>query len=177
MYNLVGAAIYIAESSPQDQRGFYTSFMQMMGSGGSLLSIIIIIITKYCLNNEKLSSWGWRIPFLFSGLLLIISFCIRLSISETNLFLNSRKNVKINPITMSFKSINFHYMLLALCGCTMGMGVISYTCLTSLTFLQLNAHVPLLTSYYIFSTSLLFSLPFFTLSGYLSDIFGRKPLV
>jgi MFS family permease len=106
-----GAAIYVAEHAPANQRGYYTSFIQTTATLGLLLSLIVIlIVTSYVNNNypdvpvldaagaavmgadgkpsmlKAFNSWGWRIPFLLSIFLLAISLYIRLQMNESPAF-------------------------------------------------------------------------------------------
>ncbi len=106
-----GAAIYVAEHAPPNKRGYYTSFIQTTATLGLLLSLIVILVVQgyvngnypdqpvldaagVALNNpdgtpqmmKAFNAWGWRIPFLGSILLLLISLYIRLQMSESPAF-------------------------------------------------------------------------------------------
>src|SRR3954471_20345306 len=77
-----GAAVYVAEHVPDGRRGYYTSFIQITATAGLFLSLIVILITQTTLGTEAFSSWGWRIPFLASILLVGVSLWIRLKMKE-----------------------------------------------------------------------------------------------
>src|SRR3546814_1997471 len=81
-----GAAIYVAEHSPVEKRGFYTSFIQASVVGGFVLSLIVVLSCKAFLSDELWNAWGWRLPFLLSLLLLAISLWMRLQLSESPVF-------------------------------------------------------------------------------------------
>ncbi|MDE8403879.1 MFS transporter, partial [Klebsiella pneumoniae] len=66
-----GAAIYVAEHSPPERRGFYTSFIQASVAGGFILSLAVVLLTKGAMSPGVWSDWGWRVPFLFSIVLLV----------------------------------------------------------------------------------------------------------
>ncbi|MDE2620463.1 MAG: MFS transporter, partial [Sphingomonadales bacterium] len=68
-----GAAIYVAEHAPFGRRGFYTSFIQASVVGGFVLSLIVVLACKFAMPAETWAAWGWRLPFLLSLLLLVIS--------------------------------------------------------------------------------------------------------
>src|SRR3984885_4689702 len=68
-----GAAIYVAEHAPRDKRGFYTSFIQAGVIGGFLLSLLVVLVSEAFVDKEDWADWGWRLPFLFSLLLLAVS--------------------------------------------------------------------------------------------------------
>src|SRR5215469_12328307 len=76
-----GAATYVAEHAPQGKRGLYTSFIQITATFGLFLSLLVILGTRLGMGTEGFESWGWRIPFLVSLLLLIVSVYIRMQLS------------------------------------------------------------------------------------------------
>src|SRR5258708_9105093 len=81
-----GAAIYVAEHSPDDKRGFYTSFIQTTATLGLLLSLLVILTVRRSLGNAAFDDWGWRLPFLLSSVLVATALYIRLQMLETPLF-------------------------------------------------------------------------------------------
>src|SRR3954451_18460172 len=81
-----GAAIYVAEHAPPNRRGFYTSFIQAGVIGGFLLSVAVVIVSSRFVDQASWEAWGWRIPFLFSVVLLAISLWVRLKLKESPVF-------------------------------------------------------------------------------------------
>lgn len=82
-----GAAVVMAvEHAPPGKRGLYGSFPQIGVPAGLLLSTIAVAIASGAMTNEDFLSWGWRIPFLFSALLIIVGVYIRASVSESPAF-------------------------------------------------------------------------------------------
>src|SRR3954465_13354369 len=75
-----GAAIYVAEHAPRTRRGFYTSFIQAGVIGGFLLSVAVVLASETIVDKAAWADWGWRIPFLFSILLLAVSLWVRLKL-------------------------------------------------------------------------------------------------
>lgn len=125
-----GAATYVAEHAPPGRRGFFTSWIQTTATLGLFLSLGVIVVTKNMLGADAFSSWGWRIPFLISILLVVVSIYIRMKMHESPQFtkLKSEGKVSVNPLKESFRNrANFKMVLLALFGATMGQGVIWYT--------------------------------------------------
>ena len=109
-----GAAIYVAEHAPQNRRGYYTSFIQTTATLGLLLSLIVIMFTQIYVNanypevtladGKKIAafnSWGWRIPFLVSVLLLLISLYIRLQMNESPAFLKIKQEGSMSKAPLS----------------------------------------------------------------------------
>jgi MHS family proline/betaine transporter-like MFS transporter len=99
-----GAATYVAEHSPNNQRGYYTSFIQTTATLGLMLSIGVILIVQASLGATAFDEWGWRIPFLVSIFLVGVSFYIRLKMHESPMFAKVKASGKIakNPLKESF---------------------------------------------------------------------------
>ncbi|HEX4481252.1 MAG TPA: MFS transporter [Rudaea sp.] len=176
-----GAATYVAEHAPPGKRGFYTSFIQITATFGLFLSLVVILLCKNLFGAEKFADWGWRIPFLISFFLLVISVYIRLQLQESPLFQQMKAEGRGSkaPLSESFmKWDNLKIVLLALFGATAGEAVVWYGGqFYSLFFLGSVIKVdPTLVSYLI-AGALLIATPFFVVFGALSDKIGRKPII
>ena len=81
-----GAATYLAEHSPAGRRGFYTSSLQTTATLGLLSSIAVVSASRSAMNDASFQDWGWRVPFLVSLVLLVISVYLRtkLDLIESN---------------------------------------------------------------------------------------------
>lgn len=173
-----GAATYVAEHAPASRRGFYTSFIQTTATLGLFVSLAVILAVRQSIGVEAFTSWGWRIPFLLSALLVGISIYIRLRMEESPLFAKIKAEGKIskNPLKESFtKKENLGMVLLALFGATAGQGVVWYTGqFYALTFIQKTCSIEFVQSYAIIATALLIGTPLFIVFGSWSDSFGRK---
>jgi MFS family permease len=126
-----GAATYIAESCPARHRGFYTSFLQITATLGLLVSLVVILAVKSSMSNDAFSNWGWRIPFLVSAILILLSFYIRRKMHESPVYARAKAkaakngNPNLNPLKEAFtKPRNLYYVTLALFGAVMGMACI-----------------------------------------------------
>ncbi|MFZ6000046.1 MAG: MFS transporter [Bacteroidota bacterium] len=173
-----GAATYVAEHAPSNQRGFYTSFIQTTATLGLFVSLGVILAVRQTTGEEVFASWGWRIPFLLSALLVAISIYIRLKMDESPLFSKIKKEGKIskNPIKESFgKKENLRMVLIALFGAAAGQGVVWYTGqFYALTFLQKTCQLEYVQSINIIATALVVGTPLFVFFGWWSDRVGRK---
>ncbi|NTW51137.1 MAG: MHS family MFS transporter [Chlorobiaceae bacterium] len=173
-----GAATYVAEHSPADKRGFWTSWIQTTATFGLFISLGVILIVRQSLGLEKFNDWGWRVPFLLSVFLVAISVYIRMKMSESPLFAKLKKEGKTsaNPLAESFqKKDNLKMVLIALLGATAGQGVVWYTGqFYALSFLQNACNIEFVQSNIIISVALIVGTPFFILFGSLSDKIGRK---
>src|SRR5258707_10451200 len=81
-----GAAVYVGEHVPDNKRGFYTSFIQITATLGLFLSLVVILVTQNSMSKEDFAAYGWRIPFLISIILVMISLYIRLKMKESPIF-------------------------------------------------------------------------------------------
>ena len=177
-----GAAIYVAEHAPANRRGLYTSFIQSGVGGGFMLSLAVVLACNLFIDKAAFAEWGWRIPFLFSVLLLAISLWVRLKLKESPVFQAMKEAGEIarNPLRESFDSwAKVKLFLVALFGLAAGLTVIFYTAqFQALYFLQNSLHIEDNAARVIVGTSAFFSLAWFILFGWLSDRVGRKkPIV
>lgn len=176
-----GAAVYIAEHAPDGQRGFYTSWIQVSAVGGFLLSLAVVFGCQTMLGAEAFDSWGWRLPFLVSIVLLLISIFIRLKLQESPVFqlMNAEGRVARQPIRETFGSwSNVRLMLTGSLGVVAGLAVIWYTVqFSTFYFLQGPARVDSATARLLIGAASLAGVPLVILSGWLSDRIGRKRLL
>lgn len=179
-----GAATYVAEHAPAGRRGYFTSWIQTTATLGLFVSLGVILITRHALDDDpqasiaKFNDWGWRIPFLLSIVLVIVSIYIRLKMQESPLFsqLKAEGKTATNPLKESFgHKANLKMVLLALFGATMGQGVVWYTGqFYAQSFLENVCKVDFDQSRTILIWAILFGTPFFVFFGHWSDKVGRK---
>lgn len=176
-----GAAIYVAEHSPDGKRGFYTSFIQTTASIGLFASLGVIMVTRNVLGDAAFDDWGWRVPFLLSIVLVLLSYYIRIRMSESPLFAKAKSEGRLskNPLKESFvRPENRRLVILSLFGAIMGQGVIWYTGqFYAMFFLQKVAGIDFTTTNHIIAFALLIGTPFYVFFGSLSDRIGRKPII
>jgi MFS family permease len=175
-----GAATYVAEHAPAGKRGFYTSFIQITATFGLFLSLIVILLCRKALGAD-FDTWGWRIPFLISSLLLAVSVYIRLQLNESPLFQQMKAEGKGSkaPLTDAFGNWNNgKIVLLALFGATAGQAVVWYAGqFYSLFYLTQTLKIEAFTANLLIAAALLIATPFFVVFGALSDRIGRKPII
>ncbi len=176
-----GAAVYVGEHVPDNKRGFYTSFIQITATLGLFVSLVVILITQNSMSKEAFSNYGWRIPFLISIILVLISLYIRLKMKESPIFaqLKSAGMTSTQPLKDAFtKWSNLKIVLISLFGATAGQGVVWYTGqFYALFYMQTVLKVNVQTASEIVAVALLLGMPFFTVVGALSDRIGRKKLM
>jgi MFS family permease len=173
-----GAATYVAEHAPEHRRGFYTSWIQTTATLGLFVSLIVIITTQKLLKPEDFNNWGWRLPFLLSIVLVLVSVIIRMRMKESPLFssLKAEGKTSVNPLKESFgHKLNLKMVLLALFGATMGQGVVWYTGqFYAQTFMLKTCNIESTQANTWIGIALLLATPFFVFFGWLSDKIGRK---
>ena len=176
-----GAATYVAEHAPHGRRGFYTAWIQTTATVGLMLALMVILGTRLYMGEAEFTKWGWRIPYAFSGILLVISIWIRLKLSESPAFAKMKAEGKTSkaPLTESFgRWGNLKVVLLALFGGTAGQAVVWYTGqFYALFFLLSFLKVDPPTANILIALSLIIGTPFFLIFGSLSDKIGRKPII
>src|ERR1700686_161803 len=85
-----GAATYVAEHSPNNQRGYATSWIQTTATIGFFLSLLVIGVCRFSQTPETFKLWGWRVPFLVTIVLLVFSIYIRLKLEESPVFVRMK---------------------------------------------------------------------------------------
>ena len=181
-----GAAVYVAEHVPDNKRGFYTSFIQITATLGLFLSLFVILAVQNTMSADQFAGKteafaGWRIPFLISILLVVVSLYIRLRMKESPIFehVKSSGMTSTSPLVEAFtKWANLKIVLISLFGATAGQGVVWYTGqFYALFYLQSILNVNATSANYIVAIALLLGMPFFVFFGWLSDRIGRKWII
>ena len=173
-----GAAIYVAEHAPPEKRGFYTSFIQASVVGGFVLSIIVVLTCRALISPEDFATWGWRVPFLLSIVLLAISLWMRLKLSESPVFqaMKAAGETAKNPFVESFTYPgNKRRIFVALFGITGVLTTIWYTAFFSgLSFLRGPMRVDEGVVEWMLLVAGLIAMSFYIVVGRWSDRIGRK---
>ncbi len=175
-----GAATYVAEHAPHHKRGAFTSWIQTTATLGLFLSLIVIILSRK-FTGANFDVWGWRIPFVISIVLLVVSMWIRLSLSESPAFVKMKAEGKRSkaPISESFGQWrNLRVVLIALFGLVVGEAVVWYGGqFYAMLFLIQTVKLDPQDTQLLIAGSLLLGTPFFLIFGGLSDRIGRKPVI
>src|SRR5438067_3847492 len=174
-----GAITYVAEHVSDERRGYYTGWLQTSPTLRIVVALAIVVATKAYFGNDVFDAWGWRVPFLFSFLLVAIAIYIRLQLQETPVFMEikAKGQTTKNPWREAFLSSNIKYILIASV-VVLGQGCVWYSGqFWALFYLQKVKNVDVFTSSYIIAAALLIATPTLVFWGWLSDKIGRKPII
>jgi MFS family permease len=174
-----GAITYVAEHVSDEKRGYYTGWLQTSPTLGIVLSLIVIIAVRTYFGETEFSAWAWRIPFLFSFLLVLIAYYIRVHFQESPIFeeIKAKQGTTKNPWKEAFLSSNIKLVLIASI-VVLGQGVVWYSGqFWALYFLQQVSKLDALSTSWIVGIGLVIGTPSLIFFGWLSDHIGRKPVI
>jgi MFS family permease len=175
-----GAITYVAEHVSDERRGYYTGWLQTSPTLGIVLSLIVIIATRSYFGETAFNAWAWRIPFLFSFLLVLVTLYMRSNFEESPVYaeIKAKGLTSRNPWRDAFLNpVNLKYVVIATI-VVLGEGVVWYSSqFWALFYLQTVSKVDTLTSSFIVGIALVIATPSLVLFGWLSDIIGRKPVI
>ncbi|MEP7053915.1 MAG: MFS transporter [Actinomycetota bacterium] len=176
-----GAAVYVAEHVPDKKRGYYTSFIQVTATLGLFISLMVVLALQTWMGDADFKRWGWRLPFLFSIVLVGMSLVVRLRMKESPIYAHMKSQGKTSaaPLKDAFThKENLKRMAISLFGATAGQGVVWYTGqFYALFYMQTILKIETKKAAIIVAVALVLGMPFFVLFGALSDRIGRKRLM
>ena len=176
-----GSAVYLTEHAGDSHRGFKTSFLQLMGPLGILVSTLQIALLEKYLSPDEFLTWGWRVPFWISILLLMIAFKARMALEETPVYLQLSKTESKSktPLRDNLRDRETRKRMFLLFFCISAGGAILFFCVQVYTSIFLKTTVKLSSELVdqlsIYATLALLPLTIF--AGWLSDKIGRKPVI
>jgi MFS family permease len=176
-----GAAIYVAEHAPNDRRGATTGWIQITASLGLIAGLLVILGTRTAVGDAAFLEWGWRVPFLVSVVLLIISVWLRFKLSESPAFqkLKEEGDISPTPLREAFgRWDNLKRVLIAFFGIMLAQGAVWYLSFFYVqVFLTKSLGVPESTKDALILGITIVSAPLYVFFGWLSDRVGRKPVM
>jgi MFS family permease len=175
-----GAAVYVAEHADARRRGELTGWIQSTAAIGLILALGIVLATRFIVGETAFQAWGWRIPFLMSSLLLVISLWIRLRLSESPAFQKMKDEMQVAaaPIAEAFRGHNLRRLLLALFSIVIAQGAVWYTAhFYAQFFLERVLKVDSRLVNQLVMAAVVVSAGGYVFFGWLSDRWGRKPVM
>jgi len=176
-----GAIVYLTEHAPIKSRGASTSVLQLMGPLGVMASTFQIVLLQHWLSDAEFHQWGWRVPFLLSAVLLLISLKSRVALHESPVFksLSDRQLVAKTPLRdcLADPLTRRHMALLFFCISSGGSLLFFSSQVYAPVFLRtvIKMDGALVGELTLVATLFLFPLTIFT--GWLSDRIGRRPVL
>jgi MFS family permease len=176
-----GAAIYVAEHAANDKRGATTGWIQITASLGLIAGLLVILGARTAAGEQGFLDWGWRVPFLISIILLIISVWLRFKLSESPAFAKLKKEGEVckAPLREAFgRWDNLKKVLIAFFGIMCAQGAVWYLSFFYVqVFLTRSLGVPEPTKDALLLAMTVVSAPLYVFFGWLSDRVGRKPVM
>ncbi|MEV7194636.1 MFS transporter [Streptomyces sp. NPDC093510] len=179
-----GAVLLVSEHGGDKNRGFWASWPQAGAPGGNLLATGVLALLAAVQSEETFLAWGWRVPFLLSGVLVMIGLWIRISVTESPVFLEARKKAEAAaaegaeekpPVVEVFRKSRRE--VLTAIGTRFGENV-SYYILTAFVLVYVTVHLDLPKSDALNAVLIGSAFHFVTIPlwGALSDRVGRRPV-
>ena len=171
-----GATLMAVEHASEHRKGLYGAFPQMGAPAGTACATLAFWAVSLLPDDEFLS-WGWRLPFLASAVLIVIGLVIRLSVSESPEFaaVRRREQVVRMPITEAFRRHWRQIVLVA--GGYLSQGVFAYICVAYLvSYATTVAQIPRTQALFGVAVAAVIAVATYPLFGALSDRIGRKPV-
>jgi MFS family permease len=175
-----GAILLVAEHSPDRQRGFWASWPQAGVPVGNLLATIVLLALTGTLSDEAFLSWGWRVAFWLSAVVVLVGYYIRTKVTDAPIFVAAQEEAeRIKATSFSVVEVLKRYPrgVFTAMGLRFGENIMYYLVVTfSITYLkvQVGADTSSILWYLLVAHAVHFAVV--PLVGHLADRFGRKPV-
>ncbi len=173
-----GCMTFIVEHSPDNQRGLVGSSSMFSLGAGVFLGIVVSLGFSTYLPEDEFISWGWRLPFIISLAIGMVAFYIKNNINESPVYLKAKEHGSISkaPISQLFKEHLKDLLIAVAIYMTVTVPFYTFTAFFS-TYLQHHASMKLHDTLFINGIAMLFFMASIPFSAYLSDKYGRKPVL
>ncbi|AUN41854.1 MFS transporter [Tsukamurella tyrosinosolvens] len=175
-----GAVLLVAEQCPDRSRGFWASWPQAGVPGGNLAATVVLLILTNTLSDEAFLSWGWRIAFFLSAVIVLVGYYIRTQVDESPLFIEAQQEIeRERAVSYGVVEVLKRYPrgVFSAMGLRFGENIMYYLVVTfSITYLKTVVKMDtssILTWLLIAHIVHLIVMP---LAGGLTDIVGRRPV-
>ncbi|WBP93916.1 MFS transporter [Mycolicibacterium neoaurum] len=175
-----GAVLLVAEHSPSRQRGFWASWPQAGVPAGNLLATIVLLVLTTTLSDAAFLSWGWRVAFWLSAVVVLVGYYIRTKVTDAPIFVEAQQEAeRIKASSLSVVEVLKRYPrgVFTAMGLRFGENIMYYLVVTfSITYLktQVGADTSTILWYLLFAHAAHFAV--IPLVGRLSDHYGRRPV-
>ncbi|MGW0159774.1 MFS transporter [Mycobacterium sp. NPDC003323] len=175
-----GAVLLVAEHSPNRQRGFWASWPQAGVPAGNLLATVVLLVLTTTLSDAAFLSWGWRVAFWLSAVVVLVGYYIRTKVTDAPIFVEAQQEAeRIKASSLSVVEVLKRYPrgVFTAMGLRFGENIMYYLVVTfSITYLktQVGADTSTILWYLLIAHVVHFAV--IPLVGRLSDQFGRRPV-
>jgi MFS family permease len=175
-----GAILLVAEQSPSHSRGFWASWPQAGVPGGNMLATIVLLVLTSTLSDAAFLSWGRRVAFWLSAVVVLIGYYIRTKVADAPIFLEAQKQIEHAKAT-SFGVVEvlkrYPRGVFTAMSLRFGENAMYYLVVTfSITYLKVHVHAETKAILWWRLAAYAVHFAVIPLSGHLCDRFGRRPI-
>ncbi len=179
-----GAVLLVAEHSPNKSRGFWASWPQAGVPGGNMLATVVLLILTATLSDAAFLSWGWRVAFWLSAIVVLIGYYIRTKVTDAPIFLEAQQQQQQAPLAQQARSLGavevfrrYPRGVFTAMGLRLGENTMYYLVVTfSITYLKVHVHANTKSILQWLLVAHAVHFVVIPLAGHLSDRFGRRPI-
>ncbi|WP_281498830.1 MFS transporter [Mycolicibacterium sp. F2034L] len=175
-----GAVLLVAEHSPDRQRGFWASWPQAGVPVGNLLATVVLLVLTTTLPESSFLSWGWRVAFWLSAVVVLVGYYIRTKVTDAPIFVAAQQEVERAKAT-SYGVVEvlkrYPRGVFTAMGLRFGENIMYYLVVTfSITYLKVQVGADTSDILWYLLVAHLIHFAVVPLVGWLSDRFGRRPV-
>lgn len=175
-----GAILLVAEHSPKSSRGFWASWPQAGVPGGNMLATVVLLVLTSTLSDAAFLSWGWRIGFWLSAVVVLIGYYIRTKVTDAPIFYEAqRQDDLVESTRVGVVEVLKRYPrgVFTAMGMRVGENTMYYLVVTfSITYLKVHVHADTKTILWWLLAAHAVHFAVIPLAGGLSDRLGRRPI-
>ncbi|MGY4101091.1 MFS transporter [Nocardia sp. R16R-3T] len=175
-----GAVLLVAEHSPNSSRGFWASWPQAGVPVGNMLATVALLALTSTLSDAAFLSWGWRVAFWLSAVVVLIGYYIRTKVTDAPIFVAAQQEIeqiKANSLSVVEVLRRYPRGVFTAMGLRFGENILYYLVVTfTITYLKVHVHVDTKVILWWLLAAHAVHLVMIPLAGELSDRFGRRPV-
>ncbi|MFD6452745.1 MFS transporter, partial [Nocardia sp. NPDC060220] len=175
-----GAVLLVAEHSPSRSRGFWSSWPQAGVPAGNLLATIVLLVLTSTLSDAAFLSWGWRVAFWLSAVVVLVGYYVRTKVTDAPIFvaaqqsMDQAKAASFSPFEVLRK---YPRGVFTAMGLRFGENIMYYLVVTfSITYLKVHVHADTTTILWWLLIAHAVHMVVIPVAGRLGDRVGRRPV-